>query len=238
MEKESYKNNMLFYILLPILLFCVLWGTTCCVKAQATTGEKKVRIILSDNTEMNGVIIKEDSASVVIRTASGVESMVKRSFIAQITYDTSVLTVDRITEEKVTKGKDSTTWSVGATIGTPAGLNIRFGFGNGKSAFHFSGGYWGNIIGLQINPMLALYSDERTFQYFSGMIGTSHIGDSDLLYSGGGYRVVSRPKNWTYLGLGYVLHSRGFLLEAGLSAGLGSFSSPQLMLQIGYVHQF
>jgi hypothetical protein len=126
--------------------------------------------------------------------------------------------------------------SFGVTLGTPAGLNFRYGYHDKDFAFHAMGGYLdlGEMYGFQLSPMLTLSSNERTYLYFTGMFGYSYLVSNETF----GRITVPVGREWAYVGGGLTLFSRGFILEGGLTAGHGDYSTPQLTFQIGYMFPF
>ena len=187
-----------------------------------------------NGNELVGEIVREDGFVIVLKS-DGVESKVMRSHIRQITY---VHHEEEENEELIFTPKDeelNMEVVAGATLGTPAAVNLRIGLRGERTAVHFSGAYWGVPFGIQLSPMLILSKDEKTYHYLTGMLGYAHLEEKveirDIFSP-----IIVNQTTWAYAGAGYALNTRGFFLELGLTAGVGSFRSPQLMFQIGYVN--
>ena len=221
-------------ILRTLLLSVILLCSYHCLFAGDSTKVRTCKILLTNGKEFVGEIVAEDSVAIVIKNEF-MESQILKSRVRQITYFAAGESAsEEYTVIPVKKEKDSEV-IIGATFGTPAVGNIRVGVRSEKAAFHFSGGYWGEVFGFQLNPMLLLSKDEKTYHYLSALLGYSHL-ESERIYRIGQYTIIDEGLNWLYGGVGYVFNTRGFFLELGLSAGSGSFTSPQLMFQIGYVN--
>lgn len=221
--------------ILRTLLFSVIFLCSYhCLFASDSTKVRTCKILLTNGKEFVGEIVAEDSVAIVIKNEF-MDSQILKSRVRQITYFAAG---ESGSEERVfvpEKKENNTEVTIGATFGTPAVGNIRVGVRTEKLAFHYSGGYWGDVFGFQLNPMLLLSKDEKTYHYLSALIGYSHL-KSEQIYRIGPYTIIDEGVNWLYGGVGYVFNTRGFFLELGLSAGTGSFTSPQLMFQIGYVN--
>jgi hypothetical protein len=112
---------------------------------------------------------------------------------------------------------------LGAALGTPSGLMLESGVYSGKWSVRASGMYLGSMFGGQLNVGYALKKSER-YDIFLGIeAGISEIGLEDEIL------------RWNYIGPYGELNMHGFFLEVGLSVGSGSFPSPQLMGQVGYI---
>jgi hypothetical protein len=115
---------------------------------------------------------------------------------------------------------------LGAAFGTPSGLLLESGVYSGKWSVRGSGMYLGSMSGVQVNLGYALKKSER-YDIFMGIAaGTSKFLFEDELI------------RWTYIGPYGELNMHGFFLEMGLSVGRGTYTSPQMMGQIGYILEF
>lgn len=222
--------------LVRVTIFCIVCICSyCCVFASDSTKVRRCKITLASGSELVGEIVREDSSGIVLKS-EGVESKVSRTHIKQVTY----LNADELESEETTvfrkKSKKETSEFVGGlTLGTPAVGHVRVGGRFDGWAMHASLGYWGEVYGIQLSPMLLLSRDEKTYHYLSGMVGYSHLRYARVT-STWNYINIREQVEWLYAGAGYVFNTRGFFLELGLTAGAGSFSTPQLIFQIGYVN--
>ncbi len=198
-----------------------------CLCASDSTKVKRCKIIQANGNELVGEIVREDSLEIVLKS-EGVESKVSRIQIKQITYlNKHEWESDSLQKEIEPKQE----FVIGATLGSPAIYNARLGSRSAEGlSFQVSGMYSKDVYGFQLSPILLLSKNEKTYQYLSFMFGYSYIRGPEQ----SGY--VTEVNTWTFAGVGYVLNTRGFFLELGLSVGRGSYSSPQLIFQIGYVN--
>lgn len=127
----------------------------------------------------------------------------------------------------------------GITLGTPAGLQLVGGEYFNGFGIRASAGYLGKIYGAQINFVKNISKSQNFSSNLSVFAGYSHMEfRTTMTYNGLFYSSVPIVDHWTYGGLAFDLNWGGFFLEAGLSLGSGTFSNPQLGLQIGYVHEY
>lgn len=131
---------------------------------------------------------------------------------------------------------------LGITALTPAGINLVGGYYGSTFGVRACAGYLGAIGGLQGNFVFNVVRSRRYTGNITVMFGymslttTSHYVSTFGPY---GARYDSDlTRTWSYFGAGYEFNWGGFFLEPALSIGSGSFSNPQLLLQIGYVHEF
>ncbi|MDH3891128.1 MAG: hypothetical protein OEV49_08580 [candidate division Zixibacteria bacterium] len=119
----------------------------------------------------------------------------------------------------------------GLALGSPAGFNFFYTHVNDPSlGFRVSGGFipndeGGGTGGLQVNLLRSVrggrdYSLEESF-----ILEYTSIG-------GGRGRSA---KTWLYIGLAGSIRWKALFLEIGLTAGSGSYTSPQAVLQLGVV---
>jgi hypothetical protein len=121
---------------------------------------------------------------------------------------------------------------LGINFGTPAGLNIAAGYWFGIVGTRLSGMYLGSTIsGIQANVGFKMSDNSNRSHVLAAVFGASHlILDEDSYFE--------RERNWTYVGAAYNLNLGGFFLEAGVTVGHGDYSSPQVVLQLGYMYRF
>lgn len=199
-----------------LLLLLLLCGGAVAAHAQAT-------VTTVDGTRYVGKLVRNEGDTTVIMTADSVMITIPQARIRLIEFNTGGLA-----------GSSSSTatavpyWMFGAALGTPAGLNLIFGRSFGGFGMRLSGMvFGGRLYGAQVDVVrIGRTSESFSHQPFLG-VGTLHVKGGG---TGGG--------DWTYVAAGYGLNSGGFHFDIGLSVGSGDFSNPQLMLQIGYVHEF
>ena len=112
---------------------------------------------------------------------------------------------------------------LGITLGTPSGLNLAGGGWNGRFGVRATGMFYGpSFYGFQTTLGFKLLDDPKTLHSVGLAFGTFRWEFDD----------------WTSVGAVYNTNFRGFFLETGLEVGRGDFSSPQFVLQIGYMRRF
>lgn len=171
-----------------------------------------------DGKRFDGKIISEGEKEIVIQGSDGIETRLPKSRVAQVNY-----------QENLPPSKKQY-WAVGATFGTPGGLNLNLWYMWSSFGFQLSGGYIGTVYGTQANLAWKI-GDYQKFLH--------------TLFVGAGHSSVTTKENnleitkrWTYGIVGYNLNWYGFFLELGITLGSGDFKSPQFAGQIGYVHRF
>lgn len=216
-----------------VILIVLTMGFQYCIGQAPASPAKYVRITTTVSTEVVGQLIREDANEILVRSDQGVDIIVYRANIVSIAYGT-YSTISSMSLRTPLSAPQSFS-SFGATLGTPAGLNIRYGYHDQDFGFHAMAGYLSSeLYGFQLSPMYTISNSERTFFYFSWMLGYSYL---TITESAGPFAVpVSRE--WAYAGFGFTLMSRGLILEAGLSGGYGDYSSPNILFQIGYMYSF
>lgn len=127
---------------------------------------------------------------------------------------------------------DPISGEIGAVFGTPSGINLTGAIHTDKILVRLTGMALNTITGIQVDLGYKFNEVERTYHAISLVAGMTKIEDTG--YSGYGYRVYN---TWDYIGINYMMNTRGFILGVGLSAGSGSFPNPQLLFQIGYSYQ-
>ncbi len=180
-------------------------------------------IYLKDGSRVLGTIIENiPDQKVVIRLMDG--------------YSERVFTYDKIERINSISLKDLSYREIGVTIGAPAIINLAIGRWNGPVNFRLSGMFYGNWArGVQFNSGYLL-SENPKRSHSLGIIGGIFSWESseDIQFVG---NVKSRSE-WKYIGLAYNLYWGKFFLETGLTIGKGSYRSPEVLFQIGYMHRF
>ncbi|HPI19980.1 MAG TPA: hypothetical protein PKY56_06375 [Candidatus Kapabacteria bacterium] len=211
------KNANLFYFLLATAA-CFIFSSI------NTFSEEKVDVLfLKNGSKIIGSITKFiPDSTVSIQTKDG----------SVFVYNASeVLKIEKAANNENLK-KNYTEF--GANFGTPAVFNIVLGFHSEKFGIRFSGMYLGSSYGIQASLPLKFYESKDVYHAIALALGFSHIETEETVL----YYKYTRAREWTYFSLSYNLNLYGFFLEGGLSVGDGSYSNPQLMFQIGYVHRF
>ncbi len=117
---------------------------------------------------------------------------------------------------------DSTNF--GVSLGTPSLANFVVKTDKLGIPLLLSGGYWGDKVS-GIEAGFGFYQNNDSF-FHSAQVIT-------------GYSAINRnegnTKRWTYVGVSTTFKKGGFFIEPGLSVGSGTYSNPQLMIQIGWL---
>lgn len=124
---------------------------------------------------------------------------------------------------------------LGVVVGTPSGVNLTSAIHANDFIFRLTGMYLPTIYGLQADFGYKFSESDETYHAITLAGGVSRFetsNDYDYYYH---YQLYDY---WDYVGLNYMLNTRGFLFAIGLSAGSGTFPSPQLLIQVGYSYQF
>ena len=108
----------------------------------------------------------------------------------------------------------------GVNYGTPAGINIMYGYTSSKLGFHISAGYWKyDLYGFQIGPTLNL--------------GMNEDSELNLVVAYGVLQVTSYYYQSVNILLDAYLYGLHFEVGLGFGDGNGNVSSPQILFQIG-----
>ena len=114
--------------------------------------------------------------------------------------------------------------SFGLSLGSPAALNFVYKSEKLGIPLQISGGYWGDKV--------------------SGVeVGYNFYKNNDSIFRSAqvitGYSVIEKNRfdnhRWTYVGVLTTFKKGGFFFEPGLTFGSGTYSNPQLMLQVGWL---
>ncbi|MGA2296813.1 MAG: hypothetical protein ABSG15_04605 [FCB group bacterium] len=128
--------------------------------------------------------------------------------------------------------------SFGITLIGPGGLNVVFGYMFSSGGFRIEGGTFNSVYGFQGNFLINLNKSESFESNISLGFGYTSIETDENIYDYGYNYNRKVTKDWTYGGIFYDFNFHGVFFEGGLSFGTGSFSSPQLNVQIGYIFRF
>jgi hypothetical protein len=183
-----------------------------------------------------------DSASTIADTAA-VNSA------ARAAMDAAVIDAPVIARTIDTVRRTTQAWALGASFGTPAGLNAVAGYTGTRLFARASGMYLGtSLSGAQLDLGFVVRRNSRLTMTAGPIAGTTHI-EIDDTYS-------HRTLNWSYLGGAFSMQIGGLFGQLGLSWGTGNehryewdpyegpiesthpVSNPQLLGQIGYVYEF
>lgn len=127
---------------------------------------------------------------------------------------------------------------IGASLGTPSGINFVLKKDVSGLPFQLSGFYLGEQYGIEAG--YSFYRNEnsnfRSAQIVGGTITTEE--DAYRANTSSDYFFLEKytdEKEWNYLGVSTTFQFGGFYIEPGLNAGSGDYSSPQLSLQLGWL---
>jgi hypothetical protein len=124
--------------------------------------------------------------------------------------------------------------SYGFVLGTPAGINLSFGYQSNRFGFRVSGFYLPTVSGIQGNYFFELSRSSSFASFISLCLVASKIDNKENPYWGNSYSKIS---SWEGYGINLGMNWGGFFLELGSTWGSGSYSSPQLALQLGYIYE-
>ncbi len=218
-----------------LFLLGVILSISCTI-AHAREGDS-VRVLMKNDSLVVGTEVRENNVYFIIRSASGELITLRRTDIQRIERNKPTVTIDSngvpipFFEESGRMYKLTSFTSFGGTVGTPAGINMRIGSHGGSSALHLSGMYWGDVQGMQISIMNSKEPKDFTQMYAALLLGYLRLRITE-----------NNPQNiplgvysWTYAGIGLALHSHGFFAEVGVTTGVGNFTTPVVMLQLGFM---
>ena len=208
--------------LLALPLTIILSSAAFC---QNSSSSDMASILTTTGSTYRGQIVHESPDTVILLAKDGNTLTILRRNIASIDYHWQPI---------------NKFWELGAVFGTPAGLNLIAGYHFEMVGLRFGFGYWGsNLYGAEISIPITLYRGEHSTHDVAIVAWTSSIDapETEYDYFGESY-VTTVHKTFTGIGPAYQVNLNGFSGELGLAFGSGTFSSPQLMLQLGYVYQF
>jgi hypothetical protein len=202
-------------IVLHILCSCVL-SILCARVALA-----QVEVTTVGGEIYTGRIVDENTSLIMLMTLDSVTVTVPKSSVQLVRYGV---------DNSPARLKDDSFWSLGGALGTPGLVNVIGGY-------NFDG--WGLRVsgGLTPNTAAGLQFDLRRSVGYSGSLSHNiHVSiGSFAMATDSPFRSYDW---WDYVGIGYDLNWGGFYLSGDLSFGDGTYSSPQILAQIGYVHEF
>lgn len=118
----------------------------------------------------------------------------------------------------------------GASVLTPAGVNLIVGYRMGPFGARLSGLHMGKYYGAQFDLLANIgESDDFIHDLYVG------IGIADNVNFGGAFSWLYHE--WRYTALGYNVNWRGIFASGGLSFGAGHYTNPQVVFQVGYVKE-
>lgn len=124
---------------------------------------------------------------------------------------------------------------VGVVLVTPTYANALISLHHNDVFFKVTGAYFSKSYGIQFDLGLKAFVEDETYHGVSLAGGQVSILSDEETF---GNRTYQEELLWTYMSVNYILNTRGFYLSVGTGYGRGDYSSPQLMLQIGYAYQF
>lgn len=133
---------------------------------------------------------------------------------------------------------DANRTEIGLSLGTPAVLNFVLKKRFSGLPLHVSGFYFGEFYGVEAG--YSFYRNEnRQVRSIQLVAGASTIKEDEHRYytSSGNlyYEEYEEKKDWNYIGVSATFQFGGFFIEPGLSVGSGDYSSPQVLLQLGWL---
>jgi hypothetical protein len=204
------------------LLFTIVF-----IIASVSFASAQVRIRCYYGQKYYGTILKDSADEVVIKTYEGEKVILGKAYI---------IGIDSNVDASEANGPTSFPL-VGGSLGTPAALHLIGGYYMGPIGARASLGYLGRLYGAQLNLYRNLTRKEGFSQNLGIAAGYSNI--PHFVFDENTSRIfVDRTMTWTYISAVYDVNVNGIFGEIGLSFGSGSFSNPQLMLQVGYVFEF
>ncbi len=184
-------------------------------------------VVLKNDSTFSGKVVSNTASEIVLEFKDGSRRTFRRTAIRDFTVSKVVSRSERM---KLLPESPAHFSCFGATLGRQALLNLRGGEHDSSFATHISGMFYSAFVGLQGNLMWCFWQQNHTQHYLSAMAGYQYadLKKKFLWYEAG-------RNEWTFEGIGYVLHSREFLLEVGVAWPNGTTSKPQWLLQVGWV---
>ena len=113
---------------------------------------------------------------------------------------------------------------LGFSLGTPAMLNLVSIVHLPITTISVSGMYWGeDPVGLQVGASVFRSEQKSFFRALNLIIGMMDYEDGDY------------GREWNYYGIDGLFSWKLLFIQPGVTAGNGSFSSPQISMQIGFL---
>ena len=204
-----------------MVLVLMMLGTVFCRAADQAT------VILKNDSTFAGKLVTNSASEVVLEFKDGSQRTFRRTAVKDVVLHKVMSRSDRL---KLLPDAPPHFSCFGATLGRGGLLNLRGGEHDSSFATHISGMFYSAVVGVQANLMWCFWQQNHTQHYLSAMAGYQYadLSKKFLWFDAG-------RNEFTYEGIGYVLHSREFLFEAGIAWPQGTTSKPQLLLQIGWV---
>ncbi len=198
------------------------------LSALCARADEVATVVLKNDSTFKGTVVTNTATEIVLRFKDGTERSFRRTAISDIIFSEKK-SKSQIRKENLLESPPHFS-CFGATLGRQALLNLRGGTHDSSFATHISGMFWSKVVGIQINLMWCFWQQNHTQHYLSAMAGYQYadFNSKFLWYEAG-------RNEWTFEGVGYVLHSRAFLCELGVAWPNGTAYKPQLLLQIGWV---
>jgi hypothetical protein len=184
-------------------------------------------IEMQSGADYYGHIVRESPDTVFLQTQDGTSMELPRKSIESIDYNAAII--------------HNSYWAMGGVFGTPAGGNFVIASYGRHVGVRFSFGYWGdNLAGAEISLPINIYRSEHTSHDIALVAWASQIGSTETNYdwnTGAPYQ-YSVTKSFLGFGPAYQVNLSGFAGELGITFGSGDYGSPQIIFQLGYVHEF
>lgn len=140
-------------------------------------------------------------------------------------------------DEIITISTNNSYLSMGATLGTPAALNLVVMYNLYNSfGIRLSGMRFNNSIeGIELNIQYVFTKSDNFDAGIFGGIGYSTIPTSTYTYD---YYNENTTNEWRYYCAGVDLNYKGFFAQFSISSGKGNYYNPQFLGSIGFLHRF
>ncbi|MBU2986668.1 hypothetical protein KO528_14990 [Saccharophagus degradans] len=130
---------------------------------------------------------------------------------------------------------------VGVSLGTPGAINLVVKKDMWGLPLQISGGAMENILGVEIGYRFYVNNDNifRSAQLVTGYTSVTNTYQTIRL-QGNNYVLADydEKKSWSYIGVSNTFQFGGFFIEPGLNIGTGEYTSPQLLIQAGWLWSF
>jgi hypothetical protein len=172
-------------------------------------------VYLTDGSKIVGKVVElVPNKSVKIRMKDGSELVFPFERIERIVREPDLTVPLDLKRETYSE--------LGITVGTPSGVNLAVARWFGQYGVRVCGMAFDSLRGIQAAVAYKISDNSDRSHSVAVVFGGSKI----------------TGKVWNYTGVAYNLNYGNFFLEAGVSAGSGSFTTPQLLLQLGYSYRF
>lgn len=218
-----------------LLLFAIVgFGQQVCAQSRITT---------VTGATYSGRILNEDSREVLIRTTDSLDITIPRDKIESVSYGKVTRSVTAPTPHSaeaepiqwqpapIMSEPEEPHWAAGLALGTPAALQPVVAYYSGEWGVRGSAMmYPETVVGLQVGLMKRILKSGELDVNAALISGFSVLeGDRSNFYN---------DEMWVYAGPALSLDLFGIFAEGGLTLGIGDFSNPQLMFQLGYAYHF